>query len=138
MRRSLVVITAVLLLGSLPPGIQAQVTAPPQPPAVCIAPVPGPPVPAPLVPFATPPAIAAAPADSAGQSSANAYPFPITRHRVSGLWLDYVKSHGDVDNLGLPRSEVICDPLTGQIVQYFQRVVLEYHPEQTLAYRIQR
>ena len=40
--------------------------------------------------------------------------------------------------LGLPRSEVICDPLTGQVVQYFQRLVLEYHPEQALPYRIQR
>ena len=139
MRPSLIVVLAALLVLSVSGGVHAQGTAPPQPPpTVCLAPVPGPPVPVPLVPFATPPAIAAAPADSAGQSSANAYPFPITRHRVSGLWLDYVKTHGDVDNLGLPRSEVICDPLTGQIVQYFQRVVLEYHPEQTLAYRIQR
>jgi hypothetical protein len=110
--------------------------------APCVVPDGGPgPAPTPFPPpkpFATPPPVSAAPPDTAGQSSANAYPFPITRHRVSGLWLLFVKTHGDVDNLGLPRSEVICDPITGQIAQYFQRVVLEYHPEQLVAYRIQR
>ncbi len=61
----------------------------------------------------------------AGQS----FTFPQTGHTVSGIWLDYVKSHGDVDLVGYPRTEVIVDPLTGLTVQYFQRFVLEWHPE---------
>jgi len=138
--------TALALLGAGLSPAAAQTpdaSTVPGPPGICIPPEPGPqplptPRPLPARPFTTPPVVAAAPADSAGQSSADAYPFPITRHRVSGLWLEFVRTHGDVDNLGLPRSEVICDPLTGQIVQYFQRVVLEYHPEQPVAYRIQR
>jgi len=123
-----------------PTTAQPPVAAPPTPPpTTCVVPEPGPPIPRPPPrPFPSPPPIAAAPAESAGQSSADAYPFPVTRHRVSGLWLAWVKRNGDVDNVGLPRSPVICDPLTGQVVQYFQRVVLEYHPEQPLADRIER
>jgi hypothetical protein len=149
--RRLAIALAVLALSIGCPGTgQAQaIPAPPAgiappvpPPAVCDVPEPGPlPLPTPRPPprpFAVPPAIAEAPAASAGQNPADAYPFPITRHRVSGLWLAWVKRNGDVDNVGLPRSPVICDPLTGQVVQYFQRVVLEYHPGQPLAYRIQR
>ncbi|HEY3109472.1 MAG TPA: hypothetical protein VGL23_12005 [Chloroflexota bacterium] len=142
--------TALLLALALVGRLEAQALpvpiSPPLPvpaPVGCLPPEPGPgppptPRPLPVRPFPEPPAVAAAPADTAGQSSADAYPFPITRHRVSGLWLQYLRTHGDVDVLGLPRSEVICDPLTGQVVQYFQRLVLEYHPEQSLAYRIQR
>jgi hypothetical protein len=138
----------VLALAAAAPGhaqspttAQPPVAAPPTPPpTTCVVPEPGPPpLPRPPPrPFPIPPPIAAAPAESAGQSSADAYPFPITRHRVSGLWLAWVKRNGDVDNVGLPRSPVICDPITGQVAQYFQRVVLEYHPEQPLADRIQR
>lgn len=70
--------------------------------------------------------------------SGASYTFPQTKHTVSGIWLDFVKTHGDVDNLGYPRSEVVCDPQTGETVQYFQRVVLEFHPEQPAPYQLQR
>ena len=53
-----------------------------------------------------------------------------TGRTVSGMWLDFLRSHGDVDNLGLPRTDVIADPTTGgQTAQYFQRAILEWHPE---------
>lgn len=68
----------------------------------------------------------------------SSYTFPQTNHTVSGVWLQYLQTHGDIDILGYPRSEVICDPITGQTVQYFQRVVLEYHPENPPAYQIER
>jgi len=62
-----------------------------------------------------------------------------TGHPISGLWLDFLKTHGDTDNLGYPRTPVIGDPMMGgQTVQYFQRMVLEWHPENPPAYRIQR
>src|SRR3989442_2035132 len=133
-RRVLAPATALLLAPALAGRLEAQPLpariSPPLPAparAGCLPPEPGPgppppPRPLPVRPFPEPPAVAAAPADTAGQSSADAYPFPITRHRVSGLWLQYLRTHGDVDVLGLPRSEVICDPLTGQVVQYFQRL----------------
>src|SRR5581483_8817219 len=73
------------------------------------------------------------------QGSAQSYTFPQTGHTVSGIWLDFLRSHGDVDNLGYPRSDLVADIANnGQTVQYFQRVVLEYHPEQSPTYQIQR
>jgi hypothetical protein len=58
---------------------------------------------------------------------------------VSGEWLGFLKGHGDTDNLGYPRTEVIADPMAaGQTAQYFQRLVLEWHPENPPEYRIQR
>lgn len=64
--------------------------------------------------------------------------FRETGHKVSGLWLDYFRSHGDVDLMGLPRTDVITDPISGQTVQYFQRAVLEFHPENPPPEQLQR
>ena len=62
-----------------------------------------------------------------------------TGYAVSGPWLAYFRSHGDVDYIGLPRSPVVADPANpGQCVQFFQRLVLEWHPENPPEYRIQR
>jgi hypothetical protein len=62
-----------------------------------------------------------------------------TGYVVSGQWLSFVRSHGNVDNFGLPRTGVIQDPLNnGQTDQYFQRAVLEYHPENPPGSQIQR
>ncbi|HVC32948.1 MAG TPA: CAP domain-containing protein [Chloroflexota bacterium] len=53
-----------------------------------------------------------------------------TGYRVSGDWLAFMRAHGNVDTLGLPRSNVIPDPLNpAQQIQVFQRAVLELHPE---------
>jgi hypothetical protein len=52
--------------------------------------------------------------------------------------LAWIRAHGDVDTVGLPRTNVIRDPATGQQVQYFQRAVLEYHPENQGDQRFQR
>lgn len=62
-----------------------------------------------------------------------------TGYAVSGPWLEFLRASGGVDNLGYPRSPVVADPLDGeQCVQYFQRMVLEWHPENPPEYRIQR
>ena len=45
---------------------------------------------------------------------------------------------GSLDTLGYPRSGVVRDPATGQWVQYYQRAVLEWHPENPPTYRVQR
>lgn len=45
----------------------------------------------------------------------------------------------DLDNLGRPLTGVIADPvMAGQTVQYFQRGVLEWHPENPRGTRIER
>lgn len=62
-----------------------------------------------------------------------------TGYAVSGPWLAYLRGHGDVDYVGLPRSPIVPDPQNpGQCVQFFQRLVLEWHPENPPEYRIQR
>ncbi|MDQ4075197.1 MAG: glycoside hydrolase family protein [Chloroflexota bacterium] len=62
-----------------------------------------------------------------------------TGYAVSGPWLTFLREHGDVDYIGYPRSPVVQDPLDpDQCVQYFQRLVLEWHPENAPPYQIQR
>jgi len=79
-------------------------------------------------------AVASAP----GCEPARSQYFDVTGHTVSGQWLAFYERAGGLDILGYPRSEVIVDPLTGQWVQYFQRAVLEWHPENPPADRILR
>ncbi len=62
-----------------------------------------------------------------------------TGYAVSGIWLDFFRGNGDVDYIGYPRSPVMPDPLNSkQCVQYFQRLVIEWHPENEPAFRLQR
>ncbi|HHX65944.1 MAG TPA: hypothetical protein GX702_13765 [Chloroflexi bacterium] len=62
-----------------------------------------------------------------------------TGYAVSGPWLEFYRAHGGEDYFGYPRSPVVVDPDDPeQVVQYFQRVVLEWHPDNPPAYRIQR
>jgi hypothetical protein len=62
-----------------------------------------------------------------------------TGYAVSGPWLEFYRAHGGEDYFGYPRSPVVADPLDPeQCVQYFQRVVLEWHPDNPAEYRIQR
>ena len=66
--------------------------------------------------------------------------FPETNRTVSGLFLDYWDSHGGLPQQGYPISEVIGEvsdmddkPYT---VQYFERAVFEYHPENQAPYNV--
>ena len=78
------------------------------------------------------------PTNMPATNAANTWTAP-TGHVVSGGWLQFLKDHGDTDNLGYPRTPVIADPMAGgQTVQYFQRLILEWHPENPPAYRVQR
>lgn len=64
---------------------------------------------------------------------------PETGYAVSGEWLDYFRTRGGAEVLGHPLGTVRRDPAGGsQVVQYFQRTVLEWHPENPPQYRIQR
>ncbi|MFN8474846.1 MAG: glycosyl hydrolase [Anaerolineae bacterium] len=62
-----------------------------------------------------------------------------TGYTVSGAWLDFYQANGGLSIFGYPRSPVMVDPLDDkQCVQYFQRAVLEWHPANPPAFRIQR
>lgn len=62
-----------------------------------------------------------------------------TGYAVSGPWLEFLHASGGIDSLGYPRSPVVVDPLNNaQCVQYFQRMVLEWHPENPPEHQIQR
>jgi hypothetical protein len=54
---------------------------------------------------------------------------------VSGIFLDYWNQHGGLAQQGFPISKVFTETsaLDGKryLVQYFERAVFEYHPEQT-------
>src|SRR6476646_269582 len=77
---------------------------------------------------ATAPYIAARPAADV----ASRY-FPETQHWVSGVFLKYWTEHGGLAQQGYPLSEefVETSKLDGKpyTVQYFERAVFEYHPE---------
>jgi beta propeller repeat protein len=61
--------------------------------------------------------------------------FPETGKTTTGIFLDYWNAHGGLAQQGYPISDVIGEisDLDGQpyTVQYFERAVFEYHPEQS-------
>ena len=61
--------------------------------------------------------------------------FPETGKAVKGIFLDYWRSNGGLPQQGFPVSELMNEKsdLDGKtyVVQYFERAVFEYHPEQT-------
>lgn len=66
--------------------------------------------------------------------------FPETGKPLSGIFLDYWKSHGGLAQQGFPISGVIGEvsDLNGKpyTVQYFERAVFEYHPEEKPPYNV--
>jgi len=61
--------------------------------------------------------------------------FPETRHNVCDQFLAYFQSRGGAEIFGYPITEQFLE--NGRLVQYFQRVRMEHHPEQPAAYRVQ-
>jgi hypothetical protein len=66
--------------------------------------------------------------------------FPETGKAMSGIFLDYWDSHGGLAQQGYPISGVIGEmsPLDGKVytVQYTERAVFEYHPENQAPYEV--
>jgi hypothetical protein len=56
--------------------------------------------------------------------------FPETRHVASYAFLDYFREHGGLQIFGYPRSEFMYEG--GHVVQYFQRMRMEWHPERAV------
>jgi len=53
--------------------------------------------------------------------------FPETGHTVAYAFLDYFNANGGIDIFGYPISEMYFED--GTIVQYFQRLKMEWHPQ---------
>jgi hypothetical protein len=66
--------------------------------------------------------------------------FPQTGKRVAGVFLSYWEQHGGLEQQGLPVSDEFQETsdLDGKPyrVQYFERAVFEYHPENAAPYNV--
>ena len=88
------------------------------------------------------------PLPASTQSDSNCMFFPSTRHRLCFGFRDYWLSHGlDLGDPGIsfreslalfgyPISEEFTDPQTGLTIQYFERAVFEYHPNEPASYQV--
>jgi len=70
----------------------------------------------------------------------NSQTFPATHFTVRGTFLDYWTSHGGLPQQGYPISNVYGEPSAtdgkSYTVQYFERAVFEYHPENRPPYDV--
>ncbi len=100
--------------------------------------------PTPTSPLPPPATQSVPPAPAQTPASAPTYPpadipgldsrfFPQTGKTVRGIFLDYWNTHGGLAQQGYPISDMFGEvsDLNGQVytVQYFERAVFEYHPE---------
>ncbi len=96
--------------------------------------------PAPTSPAATPSSGPAMQAPPTAVPGANSQTFPQTGKTVKGLFLDYWNNNGGLAQQGYPISDLIGEvsPLDGKTytVQYFERSVMEYHPENQTPYNV--
>jgi len=60
--------------------------------------------------------------------------FPETGHTVTAAFLSYFEARGGVDFFGYPITEMLVEG--EQVVQYFQRARLEWHPDQPSGLRV--
>lgn len=90
--------------------------------------------------FGTRPSLTArAPVTFSQNVASSSWTSQVTGHTVSASWLTAYKAMGGLDVMGQPRSGTVADPMTGgRTSQYFQRTVLEYHPENPDPFKIQR
>ncbi len=70
-----------------------------------------------------------------GPACENAEYFPDTRHNVCDQFLKFFNERGGAEIFGYPLTEWFVED--GRLVQYFQRVRMEHHPENPLAYQVQ-
>jgi hypothetical protein len=61
--------------------------------------------------------------------------FPETSHNVCDQFLEFFDARGGAGIFGYPITEQFVE--NGRLVQYFQRVRMEYHPELSSAYQVQ-
>lgn len=62
--------------------------------------------------------------------------FPETGYCADNAFYAFWLSHGSIAILGLPVGPAVQDD-SGRIVQYYERVVMEWHPDRPLAFKVQ-
>ncbi|HYP19609.1 MAG TPA: hypothetical protein VEY08_05995 [Chloroflexia bacterium] len=84
-------------------------------------------------PTPTPPPLPKLPPSNEKVPGNGSRAFPETGYTVTGVFLDYWNAHGGLRQQGFPISNVVREtsPLDGKpyLMQYFERAVFEYHPE---------
>jgi len=72
------------------------------------------------------------PSGQQSNTSAGSVYYPQTGHRLGGIFLDYWQNHGGLAQQGYPISEefweISSQDCEKYLVQYFERAVFEYHP----------
>ena len=63
------------------------------------------------------------------------YCFPQNNRCLDGAFREFWQAHGGLEILGLPISQSFIDE-RGLIVQYYERAILEWHPEQPAEYQV--
>jgi hypothetical protein len=79
-------------------------------------------------------------APQAARGQSNSRFFPQTNHTVQGRFLDYWNTHGGLAQQGYPLSDEL-EEISGTDgkpyrVQYFERAIFEYHPENATPYDV--
>lgn len=69
-------------------------------------------------------------------SSNDCHYFRETAHTVCGGFLEFHRTRGGVEIFGYPLTETFTDTNKGLIIQYFQRVRMEWHPHNPGPYRV--
>jgi hypothetical protein len=76
----------------------------------------------------------------AAQAQANSRYFPPTGHSIQGRFLAYWDSHGGLAQQGYPLSNELSElsPVDGKTytIQYFERAIFEFHPENKEPYDV--
>ncbi len=63
--------------------------------------------------------------------------FPETGHTVRAPFIDYYLRNDGVKQYGFPYTDDYVDPATGMLIQYFEKVRLEWHPGNPEPYKVQ-
>jgi len=69
------------------------------------------------------------------RAQSNSRYFRPSGHNVQAAFLDYFDTHGGVDRFGYPLTEQFHDA-RGVLVQYFQRALMEYQPNNAAPYKV--
>lgn len=109
-------------------AVVSQTNTTPLPPAPVVS------TPSSGLPLDGPFALQVAPINTTNYAQGDVWYFSATRHYLGFGFLAYWKEHGSVTNLGWPVSEEFQE--NGQTVQFFERGVLEYHPENQDPFRV--
>src|SRR5690242_10082773 len=63
--------------------------------------------------------------------------YPETNHTVRAPFVDYFMRGGGPAQYGFPLTDDYVDPITGMLIQYFEKARLEWHPGNPDPYKVE-